>query len=110
MSDGRATHRSRTRRPRGGEARAAGREHEALLDDLALHDRHGAARDVVVVEARVAALRPRDHPDVDVGHRRVADRGTGFLLQAIVAEGAQETLRELVAPVLVARESPDPAI
>jgi hypothetical protein len=40
----------------------------------------------------------------------VADRGTGFLLQAIVAEGAQETLRELVAPVLVARESPDPAI
>jgi hypothetical protein len=30
---------------------------------------------------------------------------TGFLLQAIDAEGPQATLREVVAPVLVARAS-----
>jgi hypothetical protein len=31
--------------------------------------------------------------------------GTSFLLQAIDADGPQATLRELVAPVLVARAS-----
>ena len=41
-------------------------EHEALLDDLALDHRDRAARDVVVVEAGVVAVRPGDHPDVDV--------------------------------------------
>ena len=41
-------------------------DHEALLDDLALHHRDGAARDVVVVEARVVAVRPRDHPHIHV--------------------------------------------
>jgi len=40
---------------------------------------------------------------------RVAELGTGFLLQAIDAEGPQATLRELVAPVLVARASTVPA-
>jgi hypothetical protein len=40
----------------------------------------------------------------------VAELGTGFLLQAIAADGPQETLRELVAPVLVARESTDRAM
>ena len=39
--------------------------------------------------------------DVD----RVADRATGFLLEAITAEGPQATLREVIAPVLVARPS-----
>src|SRR5215210_54849 len=39
---------------------------EALLDDLPLDDRDGAGRDVVVVEPRVVAVRPRDHPDVEV--------------------------------------------
>ena len=41
-------------------------DHEALLDELALHDRDGAVRDVVVVEAGVVAAGPRDDPDVDV--------------------------------------------
>jgi DNA-binding LacI/PurR family transcriptional regulator len=36
---------------------------------------------------------------------RVAEVATGFLLQAIDAEGPQATLREVVAPVLVARAS-----
>ena len=40
--------------------------HEALLDELALHDGDGAMRDVVVVEAGVVAAGPRDDPDVDV--------------------------------------------
>ena len=35
----------------------------------------------------------------------VAERATGFLLEAIAAEGPQATLREVVAPVLVARPS-----
>jgi hypothetical protein len=35
----------------------------------------------------------------------VAEVATGFLLQAIDAEGPQATLREVVAPVLVARAS-----
>ena len=39
---------------------------DPLLGHLALHDRDRAARDVVVVEARVVAVRPRDHPHVDV--------------------------------------------
>jgi DNA-binding LacI/PurR family transcriptional regulator len=39
---------------------------------------------------------------------RVAELGTGFLLQAIEADGPQATLRELVAPVLVARASTGP--
>jgi LacI family transcriptional regulator len=36
---------------------------------------------------------------------RVAESATGFLLQAIGADGPQSTLREVVAPVLVARAS-----
>jgi DNA-binding LacI/PurR family transcriptional regulator len=36
---------------------------------------------------------------------RVAEVATGFLLQAIDADGPQATLREVVAPVLVARAS-----
>ncbi|MGH2968921.1 MAG: substrate-binding domain-containing protein, partial [Solirubrobacteraceae bacterium] len=36
---------------------------------------------------------------------QVADLATGFLLQAISAEGPQATLREVVAPVLAARAS-----
>jgi DNA-binding LacI/PurR family transcriptional regulator len=36
---------------------------------------------------------------------RVAELATGFLLQAIAADGPQATLREVVAPVLVARAS-----
>ena len=36
---------------------------------------------------------------------RVAELATGFLLQAIAADGPQATLREVVAPVLVARGS-----
>ena len=36
---------------------------------------------------------------------RVAELATGFLLQAIAADGPQATLREVVAPVLVARRS-----
>src|SRR5215210_871585 len=36
---------------------------------------------------------------------RVAELGTAFLLQAISAEGPQATLRDVVAPVLVARQS-----
>jgi DNA-binding LacI/PurR family transcriptional regulator len=36
---------------------------------------------------------------------QVAERATGFLLDAITAEGPQATLREVVAPVLVARPS-----
>jgi DNA-binding LacI/PurR family transcriptional regulator len=36
---------------------------------------------------------------------RVAELATGFLLQAIDADGPQATLREIVALVLVARES-----
>jgi DNA-binding LacI/PurR family transcriptional regulator len=39
---------------------------------------------------------------------RVAERATGFLLEAIDAEGRQATLREVVAPVLVARASTQP--
>jgi LacI family transcriptional regulator len=39
----------------------------------------------------------------DVEH--VAERATGFLLDAIAAEGPQATLREVIAPVLVARPS-----
>jgi DNA-binding LacI/PurR family transcriptional regulator len=35
----------------------------------------------------------------------IAERATGFLLDAITAEGPQATLREVVAPVLVARPS-----
>src|SRR4051812_7130264 len=41
-------------------------EDQALLDQLALHHRDRAARDVVVVEPRVVAVGPGDHPDVDV--------------------------------------------
>jgi DNA-binding LacI/PurR family transcriptional regulator len=40
---------------------------------------------------------------------RVAEVATGFLLKAINADGPQETLREIVAPVLVARASTQPA-
>ena len=36
---------------------------------------------------------------------QVAERATGFLLQAIDADGPQSTLREVVAPVLAARAS-----
>ena len=61
------------------ERRAA--EHEALLDDLALHHRDRAARDVVIVEARVVAGRPRDHPHV---HVVVAPE----LLEVAIAGGA----------------------
>jgi DNA-binding LacI/PurR family transcriptional regulator len=39
---------------------------------------------------------------------RVAEVATGFLLQAIEAEGPQDTLREVFAPVLVARASTGP--
>ena len=42
--------------------------------------------------------------DVD----RVAELATGFLMQAIEADGPQATLREVVAPVLVARASTAP--
>jgi hypothetical protein len=35
----------------------------------------------------------------------VAETATGFLLRAIGADGPQETLREIVAPVLVTRGS-----
>jgi DNA-binding LacI/PurR family transcriptional regulator len=41
---------------------------------------------------------------------RAAELATGFLLEAIEAEGPQATLREVVAPVLVARASTGPAI
>ena len=41
---------------------------------------------------------------------RAAELATGFLLEAIEAEGPQATLREVVAPVLVARESTGPGI
>ena len=49
-------------------AEPAGRatQHEALLDELALHDGDRAARDVVVVEACVVAVRLRDHPHIHV--------------------------------------------
>jgi DNA-binding LacI/PurR family transcriptional regulator len=40
---------------------------------------------------------------------RVAESATAFLLQAIAADGPQATLREVVAPVLVARTSTGPA-
>jgi LacI family transcriptional regulator len=40
---------------------------------------------------------------------RVAELATGFLLQAIAADGPQATLREVVAPVLVVRDSTGPA-
>jgi LacI family transcriptional regulator len=36
---------------------------------------------------------------------QVAQRATGFLLEAITADGPQATLREIVAPVLAARAS-----
>ena len=36
---------------------------------------------------------------------QIAERATGFLLEAITADGPQATLREVVAPVLVARAS-----
>jgi DNA-binding LacI/PurR family transcriptional regulator len=36
---------------------------------------------------------------------KIAERATGFLLEAITADGPQATLREVVAPVLVARAS-----
>ena len=36
---------------------------------------------------------------------QAAQRATGFLLEAIAAEGPQATLRDVVAPVLVARPS-----
>ena len=39
---------------------------------------------------------------------RAADRATGFLMQAIEADGPQATLREVVAPVLVVRASTGP--
>jgi len=39
---------------------------------------------------------------------RVAESSTGFLLQAIEADGPQATLREIVAPVLVGRASTGP--
>jgi LacI family transcriptional regulator, galactose operon repressor len=42
--------------------------------------------------------------DVD----RVAELATGFLMRAIEADGPQATLREIVAPVLVARASTGP--
>jgi DNA-binding LacI/PurR family transcriptional regulator len=42
--------------------------------------------------------------DVD----RAAESATGFLMQAIEAEGPQATLREVVAPVLAARASTGP--
>jgi DNA-binding LacI/PurR family transcriptional regulator len=41
--------------------------------------------------------------------QRAAELATGFLLTAIAAEGPQATLREVVAPVLVARGSTGPA-
>ena len=41
-------------------------DHQALLDDLALHDGDGAAGQVVVVEAGVVAAGPGDDPDVEV--------------------------------------------
>src|ERR687886_57784 len=41
-------------------------EHEALFEDRAGDDGDGALRDVVVVEAGVVAVHPRDHPDVEV--------------------------------------------
>ena len=43
--------------------------------------------------------------DLHVATSRVAELATGFLLMAIEAEGPQATLREVVAPVLVARGS-----
>src|SRR4051795_10727347 len=60
--------RGRAAPPAGGGGAPAGgpAEDEPLLHDLALHHRHRAARDVVVVEARVAAVSPRDDPHVDV--------------------------------------------
>ena len=36
---------------------------------------------------------------------RAAERATGFLLQAIAADGPQATLREVVEPVLAVRAS-----
>ena len=36
---------------------------------------------------------------------QIAERATGFLLEAIAADGPQATLREVVAPVLVGRAS-----
>jgi hypothetical protein len=47
------------------EARSSA-DHEPLLHELALHHRDGTARHVVVVEARVVAIGPRDDPHVDV--------------------------------------------
>lgn len=38
---------------------------------------------------------------------QVAERATGFLVRAIGADGPQETLREVIAPVLAARASTD---
>jgi len=42
---------------------------------------------------------------------QVAEQATGFLLRAIAADGPQQTLREVIAPVLAARDStgPEPA-
>jgi DNA-binding LacI/PurR family transcriptional regulator len=42
----------------------------------------------------------------DVEH--VAERATGFLLQAISADGPQATIRDVIAPVLAARASTGP--
>ncbi|HEY7632531.1 MAG TPA: LacI family DNA-binding transcriptional regulator [Thermoleophilaceae bacterium] len=40
---------------------------------------------------------------------RVAEKATGFLVTAIEADGPQATLREVIAPVLAARASTQPA-
>jgi LacI family transcriptional regulator len=40
---------------------------------------------------------------------RVAEKATGFLIMAIEADGPQATLREVIAPVLAARASTQPA-
>jgi len=40
---------------------------------------------------------------------RVAEKATGFLITAIEADGPQATLREVIAPVLAARASTQPA-
>ena len=65
-------------------------EHEPLLDQLALDHRDRAARDVVVVEAGVVAVRPGDHPDVDV---LVAPELLEVALARVVAHQRRQRLR-----------------
>ena len=65
----------------------------------AFYHKPGDARGYVLTKEQ---LRQKAEESKSVG-------GTGFLLQAIDAEGPQATLRELVAPVLVARASTGPA-